>query len=135
MKGHATGRSKNRVWIANTSLGSSTRSPNRCVQRSPSSPFSGLLAGRETKTRQGNRQWTSNRQLQLAQRSLRKAAVLSSVRKASLVSLEKGDYVMDSSKKRLKKVDSTIAVVKKRPQNALAYHVSMEASVKRIRAK
>ena len=136
VKGHSSRRSRNRVWIASNNLDSAAKNTSKDIQCSASSPFRGLLAaGRETKTRQGNRQWMSNRQLQLAQQSLRRAAVLSSARKASLVSLERGKYVLDSSKRRLKKVASPVAVPLRRTPSAVTYHVSMEASVKRILAK
>ena len=122
-------KSKNRVWI-----GSGTEPKSAKSRRlSLTSPFSGVLAGRETKTRQGNRQWVSTRHLQLTQQSLRKAALLSSAKRASLVSLENGSYVLDPSRRKLKKLDSTVTVTP--PSNPLKYHVNMEASVKRIRAK
>ena len=120
-------RSKNRVWIASEPENPKNR------RLSLTSPFSGVLAGRETKTRQGNRQWVSSRHLQLTQQSLRKAALLSSAKRASFVSLENGGYLLDPSRRKLKKVDSTVMVTP--PSNPLKYRVNMEASVKRIRAK
>ena len=130
------GKSKNRVWIGSgaAAVDSEPSSAKSRWLSLASSPFSGVLAGRETKTRRGNRQWVSNRHLQLTQQSFRKAALLSSAKRASLVSLEKGSYVLDSSKRRLKKVDS-IATLTPPPSNPLTYRVTMEASVKRIRAK
>ena len=129
-------KSKNKVWIGSgaDALDSEPRS-TKSRRLSLASPFSGVLAGRETKTRQGNRQWVSNRHLQLTQQSFRKAALLSSAKRASLVSLEKGSYMymLDPSRRRLKKVDSTVTLTP--PPNPLMYRVTIEASVKRIRAK
>lgn len=125
-------KSKNRVWIATDSSDNESLSTARGFGLSQVSPHCCVLAGREIKTRQGNKQWMSNRQLQLAQQSLRKAALLSTVRKASLVSLQRGNYMymLDSAGKRLKKVDPTAVVT-----TPVTYHVNVEASVKRIRAK
>ena len=127
-------KSKNRVWIGSGAAAMDCELKSAKSRRlSLTSPFSGVLAGRETKTRQGNRQWVSTRHLQLTQQSLRKAALLSSAKRASLVSLENGSYVLDPSRRKLKKVDSTVTVSP--PSNPLKYCVNMEASVKRIRAK
>lgn len=120
------GKSKNRVWVAGDSYGSGLLL---------ASPFRGTLVGHEMKTRQGNKQWTANRQLQLAQQSLRKAALLSSARKASLVSMQRGKYMLDSSGKRLKRVGPTWVKTTPSLSSALTYRVNMEASVKRIRAR
>ena len=124
-------KSKNRVWIGSGSAAMNKSYKSRRL--SLMSPFSGVLAGRETKTRQGNRQWVSTRHLQLTQQSLRKAALLSSAKRASLVSLESGSFVLDPSRRKMKKVDSTVTVTP--PANPLKYRVNIEASVKRIRAK
>lgn len=125
-------RSKNKVWIATDSSDNESLSTDRGFRLSQRSPYRCLLAGHEIKTRQGNKQWMSNRQLQLVQQSLRKAALLSSARKASLVSLHRGKYmyVLDSAGKRLKKVDPAAVVT-----TPVTYCVNVEASVKRIRAK
>ena len=127
-------KSKNRIWIGSGSAAMNSESKS-CKSRRLSlmSPFSGVLAGRETKTRQGNRQWVSTRHLQLTQQSLRKAALLSSAKRASLVSLESGSFVLDPSRRKMKKVNSTVTVTP--PANPLKYRVNIEASVKRIRAK
>ena len=135
LKGQLPSKSKNRVWIA-SGTETSDIEPTctaRSTRLSLASPFCGMLAGHETKTRQGNKQWVANRQLQLAQQSLRKAALLSSAKRASFVSLQRGKYMLDSSGKRLKKVDSTVTMAA--PSNTVKYHVTMEASVKRIRAR
>lgn len=125
-------KSKNKVWIATDSSDNESLSTDRGFRLSQRSPYHCLLAGHEIKTRQGNKQWMSNRQLQLVQQSLRKAALLSSARKASLVSLHRGKYmyVLDSAGKRLKKVDPATVMT-----TPVTYHVNVEASVKRIRAK
>ena len=140
MKNHPAkfrSKSKNRVWIGSgaAAMDSEPKSAVRSMRLSlTSSPFSGVLAGRETKTRQGNKQWVSNRHLQLTQQSLRKAALLSSAKRASLVSLEKGSYVLDPSRRKLKKVES-IVMMTPPSISSLKYCVTMEASVKRIRAR
>lgn len=127
-------KSKNRVWIGSGSAAMNSEPKSAKNRRlSLKSPFSGVLAGQETKTRQGNRQWVSTRHLQLTQQSLRKAALLSSAKRASLVSLESGSYVVDPSRRKMKKVDSTVTATP--PATPLNYRVNMEASVKRIRAK
>lgn len=127
-------KSKNKVWLGSgTAAMDSGPKSTKSKRLSLTSPFSGVLAGRETKTRQGNRQWVSTRHIQLIQQSLRKAALLSSAKRASLVSLETGSYMLDPSRRKLKKVDSSVTVSP--PSNPLKYRVNMEASVKRIRAK
>ena len=127
-------KSKNKVWIATDSSDNKSLRTDRgfSLSQRQRTPYHCLLAGREIKTRQGNKQWMSNRQLQLTQQSLRKATLLSSARKASFVSLHRGKYVyvLDSAGKRLKKVDPAAVVT-----TPVTYHVNVEASVKRIRAK
>lgn len=124
--------SKNRVWISTSTCGNKPKSATRNNQHSLS-PFHGVLMGRTHKTRHGHQQFVVNRQLQLAQQSLRKDALLTSARRASLVSLRKETYTLDSSGKKLRKVDPTVKM--KTPSNAVKYHINVEASVKRVRAK
>ena len=129
LKGHSvkySSKSKNRVWTS-----SDAKNTPHNSQLSHSSLFCGVLTSCKTKIRP--RQWMANRHLQLAQQSLRKAALLSSAKKASLVSLQQGRYMLDSSGKRLKKVDSSEIIPA--PSCTIKYRINMEASVKRVRAK